>query len=173
MAVDKYIKLNTTVGGAEEVAFVDSSSGAGSAGKGVGLDANGKLALNMMPTGIGPELGALVASENLAAGDFVNVFDDSGTPKVRKADASTGGKRAHGFVKAAVTAGQTVDVYFDGGNSSLTGLTGGTRYFLSASSPGAATATAPSAAGNLLQYIGTAFSSTTIPFRPTDGILVA
>ncbi|MEO5363795.1 MAG: hypothetical protein H7838_09265 [Magnetococcus sp. DMHC-8] len=173
MAVDKFLKLNHTTGGEEEVALLDSSAGVGSAGRGVALDSNGKLALNMMPTGVGPELNSMIAFENLAAGDFVNLFDASGTTKARKADATDGGKRAHGFVKVSATAGQSVDVYFDGANNSLTGLTGGTRYFLSAATPGAATATTPATAGNLVQYLGTALATTTIAFRPTDGVVVA
>jgi hypothetical protein len=173
MAVDTFLKLNHSTGSAEELALLDSSAGAGSAGRGVALDANGQLALNMMPTGVGPELSNLLAYENLTAGDFVTVFSDAGTPKARKADATDGGKRAHGFVKASPTAGQTVDVYFDGANSSLTGLTPGSRYFLSASTPGGATATPPAATGNLVQYLGTALSTTKIAFRPTDGVIVA
>ena len=173
MAVEKFLKLNTSTGSLDEQALLDSSAGAGSAGKGVALDSTGKLAQNMMPTGVGPELNSIVAAENLASGDFVNVFDDIGTPKARKADATDGGKRAHGFVKAAATAAESVDVYFDGANTALTGLTGGTRYFLSAVTPGAVTGTPPSTAGNLVQYVGTAFAATTIAFRPTDGVVIA
>ena len=169
----KYLKLNTTTGGFDEVALLDTSSGAGDAGKGVALDAAGKLALNMMPTGVGPELNSIVSSENLVAGDFVNVWDNAGTPNVRKADATDNTKRAHGFVKSAVTAPAAVDVYFDGANEQLSGLTGGTRMFLSAATPGAATATPPTSSGNLLQYLGSAFNATTIAFRPTDGATVA
>ncbi|MEO5341467.1 MAG: hypothetical protein H7837_13290 [Magnetococcus sp. MYC-9] len=173
MSVDKLLKLNTTTGGMEESALVDSSAGAGSAGRGVALDSTGKLAQNMMPTGVGPDLHSIMASENLTAGDFVNIFNSSGTPKVRKADATDGGKRAHGFVKSSPTAGQMVDVYVDGANSSLTSLTVGSRYFLSAATPGAVTATAPAASGNLVQYLGTALATTTLAFRPTDGVIVA
>lgn len=173
MAVSKFLTLNTSTGSMDETALLDSSAGVNSAGKGVALDSTGKLALNMMPTGVGPELNNLVAYENLTAGDFVNVFNDGGTPKARKADATDGGKRAQGFVKASPSAGQTVDVYFDGANTSLSGLTPGSRYFLSAATPGAATLTPPATANNLVQYLGTALASTTIAFRPTDGVVVA
>ncbi|MBF0162756.1 MAG: hypothetical protein HQL88_10770 [Magnetococcales bacterium] len=173
MAADKFLKLNTSTGSLEELALLDSSAGVGSAGKGVALDSTGKLAQNMMPTGVGPALSNIVASENLTAGDFVNVFSDAGTPKARKADATDGGKRAHGFIKASPTAGQSVDVYLDGTNDSLTSLTVGSRYFLSATTPGAATATPPAATGNLVQYLGTALATTKIAFRPTDGVVLA
>ncbi|MEO5341107.1 MAG: hypothetical protein H7837_11435 [Magnetococcus sp. MYC-9] len=115
----------------------------------------------------------MVAAETLASGDFVNMFDASGVTKVRKADATDSGKRAHGFVKVGATSGQSVDVYLDGANNALTGLTGGTRYYLSAATPGAATAIMPSASGNLVQYLGTAMSATAIAFRPTDGTVLA
>ena len=172
MPIDKFLKQDRTTGGSEEVALVDSSAGAASAGKGVALDANGQVALNMMPTGVGPELSNMLAYENLTAGDFVNIFLDAGVAKARKADATDGGKGVHGFVKASPNAGQAVDVYFDGANNARTGLTIGARYFLS-TTPGGVTTPPPAAAGNLVQYLGTALSATTIPFRPTDGVILA
>lgn len=169
----KYVKLNTTTGGFDEVSLLDTSAGAGDAGKGVALDSAGKLALNMMPTGVGPELQNIVSSENLVAGDFVNIWDNAGTPNVRKADATDNTKRAHGFVKAGVTSPAAIDVYFDGANDQLSALTGGARMFLSAATAGAATATPPASTGNLIQYLGSALSATTVAFRPTDGTTVA
>ena len=169
----KYVKLNTTTGGFDEVALLDTSSGAGDAGKGIALDSAGKLALNMMPTGVGPELTSIVSSENLVAGDFVNVWNNAGTANVRKADATDNTKRAHGFVITGVTSPAAVDVYFDGANEQLSGLTAGARMFLSAATPGAATTTPPASTGNLLQYLGSALNATTVAFRPTDGTTVA
>ena len=75
MAIDAFLKLDHTTGLYVETALVDSSAGAASAGKGVALDASGHVALNILPTGVGPELVNLVASETLAAGDFVNIHD--------------------------------------------------------------------------------------------------
>lgn len=173
MAVDKLIKIDPSTGSLAEIALLDSSAGAGSAGRGVALDSTGKLNLNMMPTGVGPELQNFVTSEDLAAGDWVNVYDVTGTATARKADATNGSKRAHGFVKAGVTAPAAVDVYFDGENDVLTGLTAGTRYFLSAATPGSEVTTPPSATGNLVQYLGTALGTTSLAFRPTDGVVLA
>ena len=137
------------------------------------LDTNGQLAANMMPPGIGADFYNAVTSENLSAGNFVNIYNNAGTPTVRKADATDGSKRAHGYVKVAVTSPAAVDVYCDGENSVLSGLTPGSRYFLSASSPGTATTTPPSTSGNLVQYLGTAFSATVLGFRPADGVVLS
>ncbi len=173
MAIDAFLKLDRTTGLYVETALVDSSAGVASAGKGVALDATGHVALNILPTGVGPELVNIVASENLSAGDFVNIHDVAGVSKARKADATNATKPANGFVKSSATTGANVDVYLDGLNDAVTGKTAGTRYFLSASTPGVATATIPSASGNLCQFLGVATSATGIAFRPSDGAVLA
>lgn len=114
-----------------------------------------------MPTGIGADVAVVDASENIAAGDFVNIWNDGGAAKVRKADASAAGKEAHGFVLAAVTSGNPATVYFEGTNDQVTGQTAGPVY-LSATVPGAATSTPPSTAGQVVQRIGVATSATSI-----------
>lgn len=137
------------------------------------LDAAGKLDPSTMPTGIGADTASIVASEALADGDFVNVWNDAGTPKVRKADAAVEGKEADGFVLAAVSLGAQASVYFEGSNTHLTGLTPGARLYLSAAQPGKATATPPNTANNVVQYLGRAYSATSMAFEPDDGITVA
>jgi hypothetical protein len=163
MADGKYLTVGTG-GETTEEQGINSSSGAGDADKIPRLDAAGRLNNNMMPVGIGAPTKEIQASENLAAGDYVNIWDDSGTVKVRKADASaTGaGKVAHGFVLSAVTSGNDATVYFEGENTQLTGLTGGTKYFLSGSAAGEVTATAPTTSGYALQEVGIAVSTTEI-----------
>ena len=74
---DKYLKLNTTTGNAAEQEALNSSAGAGSAGKIPALDSAGRLAANMMPIGIVAETVSFVASENLTAGNFVNLYLDT------------------------------------------------------------------------------------------------
>lgn len=164
---DKYIFNNA--GNLKEKEGLVTSAGAGDAGKIVALDAAGKLDTTLMPTGVGPQTASIVSSENLSAGDLVNVWDDSGTPKVRKADATAVGKQADGFVLAGVTAPAAATVYFNGTLTGLAGMTGGARQYLS-TTPGARTATAPSSAGNVVQYIGKAISSSAIAFNPLDPI---
>jgi hypothetical protein len=49
-----------------------SSAGAADAGKVVQLDGSGRLDNSVMPVGIGADTKVMMASEALAAGDFVN-----------------------------------------------------------------------------------------------------
>ncbi|HRO02417.1 MAG TPA: hypothetical protein PLS69_02280 [Terricaulis sp.] len=134
------------------------------------LDDNGRLNANMMPTGIGADIAVIEASESLAAGDWVNVYNDSGA-KVRKADATTSGKEAHGFVLEAVSAEANADVYFEGTNDQVTSQTPG-DVFLS-TTPGLGAAAAPSGAGNVVQKIGVAVSATAVNFERQPGIVLA
>jgi len=140
--------------------LITSSAGAGDAGKGIGLDAAGKLHTSFMPTGIAADTASIVSSENLASGDFVNIWDDSGTPKARKADATTAGKEAHGFVLAAVTSPAAATVYFEGSNDQVSGATGGPVYL--STTPGGFTSTPPSSAGNVVQRVGVATAAANI-----------
>lgn len=172
MAAQKFLALNTSTGGSTEIVPA-TSGGGGDADKIPALDASGQLAQGMMPTGVGPETQIVNASEILAAGDFVNFWDDAGTVKARKADATTDGKRAHGFVIAGVAAAAPATVYVDGANDQLSSLTLGARYFLDAATAGGVNATAPSTAGNLVQALGVAVSATTVVFKPSDGVTLA
>lgn len=134
---------------------------------------DGTLDPAIMPTGIGADVKNMPASEALAAGDLVNIWNDAGTAKARKADATAEGKEVHGFVKAAVASAATAAVYFEGRITGLTGLTPGARQYLSAATPGALTATAPSAAGNVVQWVGDAVSATELDFEKANPITVA
>jgi len=163
MAGNKYLTVNNTTGNAKEVEALQSSAGAADAGKIPSLGTDGRISETMMPTGVGADVTVLAASENLAAGDYVNIWNDAGTAKVRKADASTT-KPADGFVKDAVTSGADATVYHEGGNDQHTGLTPGSRYFLSATTPGGVVlaTSLPTASGSIVQFIGKATSDTTI-----------
>lgn len=165
--------LQVVTGRMTEVEAKISSAGAADSGKIVALNGAGQVDQTMMPTGVGPDTTSLVASEALSAGDFVNVWNDAGTAKCRKADASAAGKEADGYVLAAVSLAATALVYHEGGNTSVAGLAIGSRYYLSAASPGAATATPPDAAGNVLQYLGRAVSATKLVFEGDEGIVQA
>lgn len=152
---------------------ITTSAGAGDAGKIPALDASGRLDNSMMPVGIGADTKQLAASETLAAADIVNVWNDAGTAKARKADGSASGKECVGFVLAGAASGANATVYFEGTITGLSGLTPGTRYYLSATTPGQVTDTAPSTSGNVVQYIGRAISATEISFEPDDGVVLA
>lgn len=168
MAGDKFLFNNG--GTITEKAANQTSAGAGDAGKIPALDASGRLDTSMMPVGIGADTQSIVSSENLAAGDLVNIWNSTGA-KVRKADASTSGKEAHGFVLAAVTAPAAATVYFEGNNTQVTGLTPGVQFL--STTPGLATGTAPSAAGNVVQRVGFASTATNLNFTSGDPVVLA
>jgi hypothetical protein len=168
----KLVALNTA--GILDSTIVNSktsSAGAADSGKVVALDGAGKIDSTMMPTGIGADTASITASEALAAGDMVNIYDSTGA-KCRKADAATAGKEAHGFVLAAVESAANATVYFEGTNTQVTGQTPG-PVFLSATTPGLATSTAPSGSGNVVQRVGFATGATSINFQAQTPIVLA
>lgn len=170
MAGDKYIYNNAGV--LTEKAAVQSSAGAGDAGKIPALDAAGKLDTTMMPTGIGPEIVTLTASEALSAGNLVNIWLDTATPKARKADATAVGKEANGFVLSAFDQDASADVYTGGINTQVSGLTPGTIHYL-ATSAGGVSETAPSGSGNVVQVVGRSGTATELVFQPGPPIVLA
>lgn len=169
MAGNKY--LAQVSGTLTEVVSSQTSAGAGDAGKIPALDASGRIDSSMMPVGIGADTATITASEALSAGDFVNIWNSTGA-KARKADASTSGKEAHGFVLAAVSNAAAATVYFEGTNTQVTGLTAG-NVFLSDSTPGGSTATAPTGSGKVVQRLGVAVSTTAINFEASAPIVLA
>jgi hypothetical protein len=148
-----------------------TSAGAGDSGKVPALDGSGKLDLSFMPTGIGADTVALPTSESLAAGDLVNIWNNASAANVRKADATTAGKEAHGFVLAAFIHPTTATVYFESNNTSKSGLTPG-KQFLSTTA-GGCSATAPSGSGNVVQVVGFATSATSMNFQSEDILILA
>ena len=149
-----------------------SSSGVSDSSKVPILDASGKLDSSFLPVGVTQEYASITASEALSAGDFVNIYNSSGA-KCRKADASTAGKEAHGFVIASVAQNATAIVLMSSNvNTHVTSATPGVVY-LSASVAGGFTSTAPSASGNVIQKLGVATSATSIMFNPSALLVVA
>ncbi len=171
MPAKKYLSLNN--GRLQEVQATTVSAGAADEGKIVALDATGRIDQSMMPVGLGADTAIIVASEPLSAGDYVNVWNDAGTPKARKADASTSGKEAVGFVLAAVTSGGNAIVYFEGRNTAVSGKTPGARQYLSATTPGATTETPPAGTGQVVQMLGVAVDATSIATEIEDGVILA
>jgi hypothetical protein len=167
---NKYISLLSGI--LTQVEGLVTSTGASDAGKIVALDSGGKLDSTVLPTGVGAETKSYPTSENLSAGDLVNIYDASGTATARLADASNG-RRAMGFVLAASTSPGAAIVYFEGLNNQLTGLTIGVPYYLDNASAGDITATAPSTAGHIVQEIGTAVSATELTFEAQRQVVLA
>jgi hypothetical protein len=160
--------------GRKIIETIGSSAGAGSSGAIPHLDGSGKLDSSFLPS---TELDttSCPASENLSAGDQVNLWHDSGTLKVRKADASNS-RPAHGYVNSAVSSAATALVYHDGTQSGLSGLTAGAQYYLSSTTPGGLVVigSVTLASGDIVQYIGRAKSTTELLWEPdTDPSQVA
>ena len=161
----KFLKHSS--GSLVEDTSIATSAGVGDATKLPHLDISGKLDASFMPAGLMADVMTFVANGALAAGDFVYI---DATGKAAKADASNPAKKAQGYVLAAVTNGANASVYFDDINSALTGLTAGSEYYLSATTPGTVTATPPSASGNIVQKVGFAKDANNIHVRFSDPI---
>lgn len=164
MPAKKYLSFLT--GRNREVSGVVVSTGAPNDGDLVALNAAGKLDESVLPSGVGVNTVSVTATENLVANDLVNIHAGG----VRKADAVSEGKEAHGFVKSSVSSAASATIYLPGDTiTGLTGLTQGARYFLSTTA-GLTTSTAPAATGNVAQMIGIANSATSIIFEPEEPI---
>lgn len=165
-----YLKISS--GLIADANATETSAGAGDAGKIPKLDGAGKLDTTLMPAGVGAETRSNTASENIAAGDLINYHDSSGV-KIRKADATSAGKPAQGFVLSAISSAASGTVYPEEAViTGLSGLTIGARYFLSTTA-GAITTTAPSSSGQVVQEVGYALSATELLFRPQPPITLA
>lgn len=161
----KYIALINGV--QTEVQPVNSSAGAPDAGKVMQLDAAGLIDVTLLPAAAlsGIITKSIVASETIAAGDLINIFDNAGTLNVRKADATDANKPPNGFVLAGISATVAGTVYLGNGiNTAVSGLTIGADYFLSEVTPGAVTTVAPSTAGNVIYRVGRASGTTELVY---------
>jgi hypothetical protein len=169
MATNRFLTLVNGV--YNLVTGISTSAGVADADKLVATGSDGRLSSTLLPSGIGAATESIIAFENLAAGDFVNIYDNAGSRNVRKADASNG-RLANGFVLSAFTAASTAIVYTDGANTALTGLTPGARMFLSSLGAGTTTSTAPTTIGHIIQPLGFAVSTTAIAFNSDAPIVI-
>ena len=166
MAINKPIVINEADGCLTEVDPISTSAGAGDAGKLVQTNADGQIDQTLIP---GSEVLSLPAGENLTAGDFVYV---DGAGEVRLASAAAAGNSAQGFVKDTVLAAASVDVFFEGINSNVSGLTTGAKQFLSDVTPGGSVEAGalPTGTGELVQELGFALSATSMFFEQQRSI---
>lgn len=163
MAGNKYLQIGSS-GRPQESESVNSSTGAGDANKIVALNASGQIDATMLPE---IPTFTVTASENLSAGNLINLWDDTGTLKMRKADNTSTAKRADGYIESAVTSGNPGAPTVGGGLvSGLSGLTIGADYYLGTN--GGVTTTIPTASGSIVQYVGRAKSATELVFVPGD-----
>lgn len=170
MPAKKYLSLVS--GRIKEAASLVVSAGAASDGSLVALDPAGKLDASVLPAGLGANTVAVICSEAVSANDLINIYNNVGVPNARKADATTEGKEANGFVKSAFASGATATVFTSGNLiTGLTGLTTGRVYLTTTA--GLLSATPPAAAGNVVQMIGTAVGSTIVAFEPEEPVTLA
>lgn len=162
---NKYITLQN---GREKMIEASTvSAGSADAGKIFAVGSNGKYDPSLIP---GIDVTAIEASENLSAGNYVNLWNDAGDIKVRKADASND-RPAHGYVNDTVTSGNPVSVYFEGANTGQSGLTPGARVYLGAA--GVGTNTVPATPGSVIhQFLGIAISATEVNTDIDDEIVL-
>ena len=111
------------------------------------------------------------ASESLSAGDAVNIFDDTGVAKVRRADASAFATRAMGFVLDNFDADDPATVISEGIIGGFAGLTIGDPVFLSLTS-GEITQTPPTATNEIWQQLGSAYSATELRLEIGEAIVL-
>ena len=158
--------LNLTSGLPSQEQAINTSAGAGDADKLARLDAAGRWSTTMMPVGIVAETVSVVTSENLSAGNLVNIYNNGGTLNARKADGTAAGKPADGFVLAGTTSPASATVYIEEAlNTSASGLTIGGDVFLDVTTAGLATSTTPTGSAKVAQLVGKAISATSFIFR--------
>lgn len=98
------------------------------------------------------------ASEAITAGDEINIFNDGGTAKARKASSSGFGTRSMGYAENSAALGEDVTIICEGVKTGLAGLTIGAPVFLSLTA-GAVTQTPPTGISEIWQKLGEAISA--------------
>lgn len=111
----------------------------------------------------------VVASEAIAQGAAVSLFNSAGVLNVRNANATNNTKICDGFCSTpgGIAAGASGEIILNNGVASIGGLTIGQRYWLSTTNGLIANVPAV-AAGNIEQYLGIAISSTTFSFNVSN-----
>ena len=166
----KYVGI--TGGVLQEELAINTTAGAADANKIIKTDSSGLLAATMLPVGVGPEVVTITASEAIAAGAYVNIWNSTGL-KVRNADATVAGKEAVGFSLLGASNAASCVVYLSSQtNTAASGRAIGAKQFLS-TTPGTSQETAPAASGNVVQQLGFATSATSVLFEPLQAITLA
>lgn len=165
MAAPKYLKRDATSGKVAEVIATETGPASEvivSTGPGGTIDAS------LLPAG---EAQTATAGEDITAGAFVYIKASDG--KLYNAVWASGGNQAIGFVLNSFLLGATATFYDNGMNSSLTGLTVGSRYYGDKTTAGGVTATVPTGAGVLAQFLGTAVTTSVLEVDLMDSIILA
>lgn len=165
MAAPKYLKRDSTSGKVSEVIATESGPTAEVI---VSTGPGGTIDPSLLPAS---DAATAVAGENITAGAYVYIKASDG--KLYNAVWSSGGNQAIAFVTASYTTGQTATYYDGGQNTGVSGLTAGSRYYGDKTTAGGVTATVPTGAGVLSQFLGYASSATAIESQIEDAIILA
>lgn len=153
------------------VSAITQSVGNASGFKIVATRVDGKIDPTFLPPEVEVQTEAIAAAEAIGAGRFINIYNDAGIRKIRNADASNG-REAHGFVLSAVAIGEIGTVYKSGANTALSGNSGA-KLFLSATSAGEGSSSAPDlAAGVIIQTLGFFDDGNSFTFRYESPVVV-
>lgn len=163
MAGQKFLFNNA--GQTTEKAAIQTSAGAGDAGKIPALNGSGLIDPTMLAATSGLIVVSATATATITAGQVVNVSWSGTVLQVKPADNTTAGSEANGFASAGITSGASGSITM--GEGLITGLSALSTGLYYLGTNGAVTATPPATAGNLLQQIGRATSATTFYFQPS------
>jgi len=105
----------------------------------------------------------VTASEDIAAKDFTNIFDDAGDMRIRLADATDPDKFANSFAPAAIANGASGTAQLAGINPVVIATTT-SRVWLSETVPGGFQTTPPVLDGSINQPLGPAMPDIGIDF---------
>ena len=171
MAAKSFLRL--VAGKLQAITAVVTSAGAGNDGDLVALGSDGKLDASLLPSeALSEDSYSLATSENLAAGDFVQIWNDGGTPKLRLADNSNL-REVDGYVKTASTSPAVNTIFLEGVNANQSGMTPGARQYLDTVGGVTETPLVPiTDTGKIHQYLGKAISATELDFEKDDCILL-
>ena len=140
---------------------IQSSAGVADAGKIIATDATGKIDESLLPEGIGANSVSGTASEAIAAGKFVNLWDNGGVLALRLADNSNG-RPAWGYTKETIASAGVGTVYrLNTINANMSGLTPGAEQWLGTAGGVISVPLDPTVdTGKVDQFLGIAQSAT-------------
>lgn len=105
------------------------------------------------------------AFEPVLFGAMINLVNDAGVLKAQLANAIDTTKPCQGFCNSAgVNTGEMLEVVLHSGTAKISGLTLGSKYYLSAVTSGLVSAVPATAVGNIEQYLGVAIDEETLYF---------
>ena len=150
--------------------FINASRGSQDANKAVETNSAGLIDDSLIDADVVKV--SIEASEAIASNRLVEIYNDSGTAKVRLADASNS-RQAHGFVKTAAAANAMAEVFRSGRITGLTGIPGADMYLGTMGQPTATPIDFTDAAarsGAILQQLGSMISTDTLSFEHDEPV---